>query len=208
MVDNIEIEVVNRFKYLGFYIDNKLNFSYQVNNCVRQVNYKMFLLKNIRGCMDSKTSLMIYKAMILPYLEYGGHFLVSCPKKECLKFQCLQHKCLKIALNKSSLFNTKLLHKEGRLADWENRARLASCRLMYKYKQNLDYVECSSQSTRLHDGPVYKQDQPSNIGFLKSPTFLFRKEWNQLPAQIRCIEDYDIFKIRCKRHFWELYFNF
>lgn len=39
IVEGTEIEIVGNFKYLGFLIDNKLNFSYQVNHCFKQVNH-------------------------------------------------------------------------------------------------------------------------------------------------------------------------
>lgn len=67
--------------------------------------------------------------------------------------------------------------------------------------------ETINQATRLHDKPVFKQDQPSCFGFLSSPTYIFRKEWNQLPVQLRCIDDYSIVKTRSNRYFWEAYFN-
>lgn len=207
LVHMVEIEIVEKFKYLGFLIDNKLNFCYQVNNCIRQVNHKMYMLRKIRGYMDAKTSLMIYKSMVLPYIEYGSNFLLSCPKYERAKFQRLQNKCLKIALNRNNLFNTRLLHKEAKLADWEHRARIARCRLMYKYKYCEDYVSNVAPRTRLHDGPIFRQDIPSCVGFLKSPSYLFRKEWNDLPVQIRGIDDLYVFKAKVKKYFYDAYFN-
>lgn len=126
----------------------------------------MYLLPRIRTFLDAKSSLVIYKSMVLPYLEFGNCFLLSCAKKERLKFQRLQNKCLKIALNKNSLFNTKLLHKEARLADWEHRARLERCRLMYKYKHCTDYIETERVNSRIHDGPIFKQDHPSYVCYL------------------------------------------
>lgn len=74
VINNVEIEVVDKFKYLGFVIDNRLSFSYRIKNCIKQVNHKMFLLRKIRGYMNATTSLLLYKSMILPYLEYGSNF--------------------------------------------------------------------------------------------------------------------------------------
>lgn len=126
-------------------------------------------------------------------------------KKEKKRFQRLQNKGLKIALNKNSLFNTKLLHKKSRLANWEHRARLASCRLMYKYKFSPDYVEGDRHGTRLQQGPIFKQDPPS--GSLKSCSYVFRKEWNSLPALIRGNDELISFKSHVKRYFWNMFFD-
>lgn len=207
VVKNTEIEVVESFKYLGFLIDRNLNFSCHVKYCVKQANHKLYLLRRIRNYMSSKTSLMIYKAMVLPYLEYGSSFMLSCTQAEKRKFQCLQNRGLKVALNKCNFFNTRILHKESRLADWETRARLSSCRLMFKYKFDEEFIECNRSNTRAHDGPIFKQEQPSSVNFVKSPTYIFRKEWNSLPSMIRVTNDYDRFKILLKRHYWNSYFD-
>lgn len=206
-IDGEEIEVVDKFKYLGFLIDNKLNFSSQASSCIKQANYKMFLMRKIRGYMNSKTSLLIYKSMVLPYLEYGINFLMSCTKTVRLKFQRLQNKCLKIALNRCNLYNTRILHKEARMADWEHRARLASCRLMFKHKYCQEYTDNVDLGTRSRGGPLFKQDQPSNVGYLKSHSYLCRKEWNSLPVELRCIDDLSVFKTRVKKYYLDIYFN-
>lgn len=58
------------------------------------------------------------------------------------------------------------------MADWEHRAKLASSRLMFKYKYNPDLIEMDRPMTRLHEGPVFKQDQPTIVGFLRSPSYV------------------------------------
>lgn len=189
LAKNIEVEVVDRFKYLGFVIDSNLRYTHHVKHCIKQANHKLFVLRRIRNHMCSKTSLMIFKAMVLPYLEYGSSVLLSCTQAERKKFQYLQNRGLKKALNKCSLFNTRLLHKEARFADWETRARLSCCRLMFKYKYNQDLVESNRTNTRLHNGPIFKLDQPNSVNFIKSPSYAFRKEWNSLPPLIRGNDD-------------------
>lgn len=165
------------------------------------------MLRKIRNYMCSSTSLLIYKAMVLPYIEYGSSILLSCTQAERRRFQYLQNKGLKIALNKNSLYNTRLLHKEARLADWETRARLSCCRLMFKYKHSIDFIDCNQSNTRSHDGPIMKQDHPSSANFLRSPSYIFRKEWNMLPPSIRRTEEVDLFKVQVKQHFWNGYFD-
>lgn len=128
--------------------------------------------------------------------------MLSCAKSERSKFQHLQNKCLNLVLNKGNLFNTKLLHKEAKMADLEHRARLASCRLMFKYKYCYEYTENTVLCTRYRDGPIFKQEQPSNVTYLKSCYYMCRKEWNSLPVQIRCIDDV---KSCIKKHFWDIY---
>lgn len=106
-MEGTEIVKIDRFKYLGFLFHNKLNFSYQVNHCINQVTHKLFLLRKIRTYMCYRTSLLIYKSMVLPYLEYGSCFLLLCNRSERRKFQRLQNRGAKLALNKGNLYSAK-----------------------------------------------------------------------------------------------------
>lgn len=93
------------------------------------------------------------------------------------------------------------------MAVWEHRAKLASCRLMFEYKYCQEYTDNAEIGTQSRDRPIFKQDQPSYVGYPKSPSYLYRKEWNDLPVQIRCIDDMSIFKLKAKKYFLDIYFN-
>lgn len=72
------------------------SFSHQVNYCVKQVHPEN---------PDYRTSLLIFKSMVLPYLEYGNSFLLTCTQRRKLRVFL---EGLKIALNKGSMYCTKL----------------------------------------------------------------------------------------------------
>lgn len=119
------IEPVNLFKYLGVWVDNRLRFNIHLDACIRNASHKIFMLQKIRSCLDQRSANIIYKTMILPFLEYGNCFLLGCTVMEETKSQRVQKKGLKCVFNRDRLYNTKLLHKDVKLVSWEVRAFIA-----------------------------------------------------------------------------------
>lgn len=94
----------------------------------------MFKLNKIKDYKPLKTTLNLYKSMVLPSYEFGNLFLLGCNKTELVKLQRVQFRHLRQILYKDRFYSTELLLKDARLANWEMRARLAASRLMFKYK--------------------------------------------------------------------------
>lgn len=209
MVNGEQIESVKSFNYLGIKIDKSLKMNIHLNNCVRKAYGKLYLLGKVRRYMDSKTALCLFKSMVLPYIEYGNSFLLGSDIAMLNKLQRAQNRGLKIALAKDMRYSTGILHKEARLASWEVRARMAAMRLMFKYKHNDEYTEACpmGSSTRAHYGPLIIVDKPKTTNYSKSISYMCRKEWNSLPAYIRCIDECKKFKKELKLLYEYRYFQ-
>lgn len=167
---------------------------------MKNVNNKLCMLSKIRRNVNNSTAVIIYKSMVLPYLEFASCFLIGCNQGDKKKLQRLQNRGLKIALNKDRLYGTEQLHIDAKISTWENRAMAAVCKLIYKHKYNDEYV-ISGIETRLDDGPVFYIVRPNTEWFARSTAYVSRKAWNSLPAQIRLIDNHDEFKRAIKRHF-------
>lgn len=135
--------------------------------------------------MPVDKGLQVFKAMVLPFLEYGNIFLLNCTDSEKLKLQRTQNRGLKVVLKRDKFYCTKLLHKEAALAAWEVRARLAGMRLMFKFKSlfpenlvdNVSHgVKQGPRITRASSGPRFIMEQPKSSRFLTA--FLLLSEMN------------------------------
>ena len=73
-VNGIQLKFVNNFSYLGIVLDNKLQFNDHIKNNIKKAGHKVYMLSRIRQYIDTHTALTIFKAMILPYIEYGNIF--------------------------------------------------------------------------------------------------------------------------------------
>lgn len=96
--------------------------------------------------------------------------------------QRIQNKGLKLVYKKDRRFNTKILHKEARLASWETRTLAQSCCPMFKYKFNPEFMSIGKPGTRLHSGPIFCIDHPATKRFINTTAYKFMWEWNNLPA--------------------------
>lgn len=206
---NVEIEAVPHFKYLGVTIDLSLNFKKHMDICLRNMNRKLFVLRKVRKHMTDRTSLTMFKSMVLPYFEFGNIFLLNCYEGELDKIQKAQNRVLRIILRKDRWYRTSLLYRDARLANWKCRALTAAMKLMFKFKNyfsdSLDGTVGNSphRTTRQNMGPVFCVDKPNSTRFLKSTAYSLRAEWNTLPSSIRNINDFELFKMTIKRYYKE-----
>ena len=81
------MDVVNNFEYLGMHIDNRLQMNKHVETMYKKARCKLGILYKIRRFISCQTSLLLYKVMIRPHLEYGDFIIdsanqVSKPCKE------------------------------------------------------------------------------------------------------------------------------
>ena len=68
VVGDDTVERVKKFKYLGVLLDDKLVFDKNIESMMNVVNGKIISLARVRKYMDTSTSLLLYKQMILPFL--------------------------------------------------------------------------------------------------------------------------------------------
>lgn len=206
-INNETIEVVKSFKYLGVLIDEELKFSGHLENCWRSANSKLYMLNRIRENIPVTAALTLFKSMVLPYLEYGSIFMLNCTEKEKTRMQRLQNRGLKRVLRKDRYYNTEQLHIDAKMAKWEVRARLASTRLMFKYKYWEGYLvnrnsDPSRMETKSHDGPMFVLDRPLSNRFKKCTAYSIRTQWNLLPLTIRWLDDFVFYKYATKRYYY------
>ena len=64
-IDNLVIQYVNSFKYLGIETDKNINMKGQYKYLYKIVNHKFFLLRLIRPCLTIQAALSIARSMIL-----------------------------------------------------------------------------------------------------------------------------------------------
>lgn len=80
-LNNIEIETVQSYKFLGLYFDKKMSWQINIENLVKSCNIRFKALKMIaykNWGTDQNTLLMLYKSLILSKLDYGSSLYSSC----------------------------------------------------------------------------------------------------------------------------------
>ena len=70
-LNNTVLEKVCSYKYLGFILDDQLNFNKHVKELTNLLTHKLYLLSRIRKYLTKRASVTIFKTMIISLIEYG-----------------------------------------------------------------------------------------------------------------------------------------
>ena len=193
-IENVPLQVVPSYKYLGITLDSTLSFNCHVKSAASVVSYKANLLAKIRKYLTEGVALKIFKSMILPYFDYGDVIYNSAGQEGLDKLQRLQNRCLKISKGYNVRFSTKELHAITKMPMLENRRKSHINNFMFGRLKRKDLVDKRDIRTRAHDAPLFKIGAPKNEAYKRSVQYAGAKQWNSLSKECRNIATYDAFK--------------
>ena len=91
-----KLDTVNSFEYLGIHIDNRLVMNNHVDSIHRKCMTKLNMLYKIRNFISRKTSLLIYKTMIRPYMDYGDFIIDSAHVSKIDRLDRIQDRIIRL----------------------------------------------------------------------------------------------------------------
>ena len=194
LLEEAPLQIVPRYKYLGFTLDSTLSFNYQVKCTANMVAYKAHLLAKIRKYLTEEVALMIYKSMILPYFDYGDVIYDSAGQEGLEKLQRLQNRCLKICKRLNVRFNTNELHVVAKVPLLQARREAHINNFMFGRLSRRNLVDGRDICTRLHDAPLFLVKVPNLEVYKRSIEYSGAIQWNGLPPDIRGIQNAAMFK--------------
>lgn len=92
------MERVNSIKYLGFIVDEKLNFHEHIEYLRKKVAKKVGFLCRINKKLNYLDKITIYHTIIAPHFEYCASILYTCTKSDIAKLQILQNRAMRTIL--------------------------------------------------------------------------------------------------------------
>ena len=144
--------------------------------------------------MPSKASLMVYKVMMLPSLEYCSFYTGSAHSGELLKIQRLQNQALRVCLRRGvRSISVVDLHKECGIELLARRRKLQLLQLMWKKAQNGEAIEQGNVRTRGDLKIRFKKRRAKSSFYQKSPYYRGVSLWDTLKS--------DVQKLPTKRRF-------
>lgn len=91
-IDNLSLQIVENYEYLGVKLDNMLTMDKAVAATSSRVSHKLYLLGLMRKYLTKKASINILKAMVLPYIDYPLFLYSSISDKSMTKLQRIQNR--------------------------------------------------------------------------------------------------------------------
>ena len=122
---------VQTYKYLGIILDSTLTYKQHLSHIEKTVSHKTFLLRKLRHYLTSYASLVLYKSMTLPYLEYGSLIYASGSKLQLQRLQTLQNMNIRMCFDLPNRMRTSELHTIANLNLLEDRRNTQLLNLMY-----------------------------------------------------------------------------
>ena len=117
-LNNIVINSVVSYNYLGVVLNNELSLTRQMSVLHAHVQRKLFHLRKIRKFLTEFASVQVYKQTILPLLDYCGFLSMSANKNELNSLQILQNDALRVCVGYPLGYNMshEALHSRVKLS--------------------------------------------------------------------------------------------
>ena len=206
------LPVVTHTKFLGIWIDNKLNWQTHLDHLTLKLIRNTNLLKRVQNHLNMYTKKTIYYAHIYSHLVYGCTIWGNMLRNDQLeKLQKLQNTCIRLITNqKNTVHGYQLLKlmnvaeiiklhnlKMGYLVQHQQLPEmiLKSCRSDAKSK-SLDKIH--RYNTRRKNEP--NRPRPGSKWYKKSFLVKCLQEYQSLPENIKGINHKYSFIKSCKTH--------
>lgn len=128
---NCNLPRVEHFIYLGVKLDPFLSFEPAANELISKVSHKIYTLSVLRKDITISCAILLYKTMVLPYIDYINYCLHVCTDKIKTKIQRLQNRALRICLKATRYDRTVDLHGAAKLATVEKRRMVDTLKLFH-----------------------------------------------------------------------------
>ena len=135
MINDIQVEVVDHHKFLGFYIDQGLNWNLQIDYVCNKMSRSIGALNRLKNILPMHVKLMIYNSLIACHFNVG---LLSWGNNTKIKrILKLQKKSVRIIMNKHYKCHADPLFKKLGLLKINDMLVLAKLKFFYKYNYGL-----------------------------------------------------------------------
>ena len=103
-LNNQILSRVCSYKYLGFTLDEHLNFNKHIEELKKLVTHKLYLMSKIRKYITTEGFITIFQTMVLSLIEYESIIYLGTSILNISKINNLFYRGLSICLNSKCLF--------------------------------------------------------------------------------------------------------
>ena len=181
--DQVLLEVSNA-KYLGVYIDNKLQWDVHINNIKLRLSKGVSILAKIRHYVPNSVLRTLYFTFINSHTNYNLLNWGTAPVANFEKISSKTRKAIRIISFKSQDDDTLPLFKKLSILPLEETLQLKQANFMWKLKNNLIPPSLSSNFRLNHRNQItitYNRLLQS----ARHITYVGPKLWNEIPQNIQ-----------------------
>ena len=98
MIKTEMIETVKNIKYLGFIVDNNLNFKEHILYIIEKLTKNIIFFSRVSVHLTQWSKITVYNTLIMPHLLFSASILYLANKNEINRLQKLQNRVMRIIL--------------------------------------------------------------------------------------------------------------
>ena len=121
------------FKYLGLYIDFKLNWRFHVRKIQSKISSACGILYLIRNKLTRSVARTIYLSLALPYLNYCNTIWSSCSPTIMQSLFISQKKMIRLIMKKNRFETSTPLFKKLNLLKLNDINKVCNATFVYKF---------------------------------------------------------------------------
>lgn len=119
-IDHAPISQKQHTKFLGLVIDNKLSWSAHIDYISAKISKNIGVIKKVSRILPQKTLLLLYNALILPYLSYMHIIWSGAARTHTNRLLLLQKKVIRIIHNAPPLSHTQQLFRNTQILEFHD----------------------------------------------------------------------------------------
>ena len=162
-INNIQIERVREFDFLGLLIDENLNWKSHINKICNKITRSLGVMNRIKRYLPSDILRMIYNAMVLPHLQYS----ILCWGRNLTRIRKLQKKAVRIISKSKYNAHTEPLYKHLNLLKIDDIFLYFMLKFYYKH-QNGTLPAYFSSMFMVNPNPRYETRNAHRIPTTRS----------------------------------------
>ncbi len=207
--NNQKVGQVSSFEYLGIIIDESINFVEHTDYVYNKSCKKLGAIKKCRKFLNTKISLMLYKSLAVPLMDYCDTVYMQANQDNLDKLQIVQNMACRIILETGPRYHISDMHKELQLELQSDRRKhhlLSECHKNIHTDKVLPlqkYFILNKESTNRRTRRVCKFDvlvpRLRTSAGQKAFSYVGPSAWNKLKAELKEIVKLKNFKDKLKK---------
>ena len=129
------LDRVCSYKYLGFILDEHLNFNKHIDELCNQISHKLYLMSKVRKYLTTEACIIVFKSMILSSFEYGDFIYAGTTCENLRKLDGLFYRGLRTCIGTQYVYREHDLCRECRVASLADRRLYHLLLFMHKQKE-------------------------------------------------------------------------
>ena len=141
--NDLPLQIVSSYKYLGLTLDSSLNYNSHVNNykIISSVSSNLKQFRRMQSFLNIDAAVLVYKCMLLSILGYGDIFLSAASQVNRKKLQTLQNNGLRCAIGVGVETSSNEMHKKVGLLKLNFRRDAHLMNFVFDWSWDQDYLK-------------------------------------------------------------------